>query len=66
MSHSIVIRIVNVSLRFISLDLEEGGGGLFRVITDWVLVLKIHQSYGIFSVDPISSKLYIFIMIACI
>lgn len=65
MSHSIVIRIVNVSLRFISLDLEEGGG-LFRVITDWVLVLKIHQSYGIFSVDPISSKLYIFIMIACI
>lgn len=64
MSHSIVIRIVDVSLGFISLDLEEGG--LFRVITDWVLVLKIHQSYGIFFFYPISSKFYIFNMIACI
>lgn len=36
MSHSIEIRIVNVSiLGFYSLDLERGGG-LFRVSTDWV------------------------------
>lgn len=36
MSHSIEIRIVNVSiLGFYSLDLERGGGGgLFRVTND--------------------------------
>lgn len=62
MSHSIEIRIVNVSiLGFYSLDLERGG--LFRVTTDWVSS-KLWCMHLLF--DSISSKLYIFNMIACL
>lgn len=64
MSHSIEIRIVNVSiLGFYSLDLERGGWGLFRVTTDWVSS-KLWCMHLLF--DSISSKLYIFNMIACL
>lgn len=64
MSHSIEIRIVNVSiLGFYSLDLERGGGGLFRVATDWVSS-KLWCMHLLF--DSISSKLDIFNMIACL
>lgn len=65
MSHSIVIRIVDVSLGFISLDLEEGGG----VCSELSLTGCWNERFikaMVFFFDPISSKFYIFNMIACI